>query len=283
MVSPQTPVTNLEKPGAEMSSSQIYTSDSPTSDRGRHLGRKIAIGALSLLLAVLGFQFAQGSGGAQAAESVGQCNGVDNTGGLGIVCEVTVVNNLNMETGVESSTVTVTECHGLANTTPSSCTGPTTTSYDTLTTTITQCNDSENGGGSSIICSVHVVNNITGGDAPTGATVNQCNGSGEGGGTEPTLDCNPYPATTSGATITQCNGSVNGGGGTARVHCSVVAGSTESAQLVMIINQCNASDNGGGSVATCSVDLTTYALPVTPESPEVPGSPPVQRPPVVSG
>jgi len=271
-----------------MSDSHIITSDGPATDRGRLTGKKVAIVMLSLLLAVLGFQFAQGSGGALAAESIGQCNGVDNTGGLGIVCEVTVVNNLNTETGVESSTVTITECHGLANTTPSSCTGPTTTSYDTLTTTISQCNDSANGGGSSIICTVHVVNNVTGGDAPTGVTVNQCNDSGGGGGTEPTLDCDPYPASTSGATITQCNGSVNGGGATTRVHCSVVAGSTESAQLVMTINQCNGSDNGGGSVATCSVDLTTNALPLAPEgpgtgTPQAPAPPTVGRPPVVSG
>mgnify|MGYP000137204180 CR=1 FL=1 len=284
-----------------MSDAIVSTTDSPQAGKGRRGGRTIAIGLLAMLVAVLGLQFVQGPDSALAAESVSQCNGVDNTGGLGLVCEVTVVNNLDLATGVESSTVTTTECHGAANSEPSSCVGPTVVSYDSLTTDVNQCNGSENGGGSSIICSVHVVNNITGGDAPTGASVNQCNGSGEGGGTEPTLNCDPYPATTSGATVTQCNGSVNGGGASIRVNCSVAADATESAQLLVTINQCNDSANGGGSVATCTTELTTNALPAqpegpgvpetpeqpegpgVPESPVVPGPPTGDLPPVVSG
>ncbi|MBA2756057.1 MAG: hypothetical protein H0U37_01255, partial [Chloroflexi bacterium] len=39
-------------------------------------------------------------------------NGVDNTGGLGLICEVTIVNTITQAGG--SATVTVRECHGAA-------------------------------------------------------------------------------------------------------------------------------------------------------------------------
>lgn len=234
----------------------------------------IAFSVLALVGVVLGAQWIAGSGTALAANTVAQCNGVDNSGGLGLTCEVTVTNTLDLATGVASSTVTITECHGDANTVPSSCIGPTTTSYDSLTTAVNQCNDAINGGGASIICTVHVINNIVGGASSTTATINQCVGSGEEG-TEPTLNCNPYPASTSGASITQCNGSVNGGGAPLRVTCTVVPGSTESAELMVLINQCNGSANGGGSIAICTTDLTTNALPANPG----PSGPPVDVPP----
>ena len=71
-----------------------------------------------------------------------------------------------------------------------------------------QCNNSINGGGGTLRCSVVITNNyvdVTPG--ATAATVNQCVGSGGG----ITVGCDPFPATTSGAAITQCNGSANGG------------------------------------------------------------------------
>jgi hypothetical protein len=46
---------------------------------------------------------------------VDQCNGTDNVGGQAVACDVTVTNNLDLGTGVTSSTVTVKECHGAAN------------------------------------------------------------------------------------------------------------------------------------------------------------------------
>ncbi|MGK2853832.1 MAG: hypothetical protein ACSLE3_06945 [Microbacteriaceae bacterium] len=232
-----------------------------------------------MLVAVLALAFGPVGGAAFAAQTVNQCNDVDNTGGLGLTCDVTVTNNLNLATGVESSTVTIKECHGVANTVPSSCVGPTTTSYNTLTTSVNQCNYAANGGGSSVICAVRIVNNITGGASPTAATINQCNGSGSGGGTEPTLNCDPYPASTTNATITQCNESVNGGGGTMRVTCTVVPGFTQSAQLAVTVNQCNNSANGGGSIATCTTELTTLALPAAVTTPPAPAP----KLPVVSG
>ena len=215
--------------------------------------------AAALVIAILGLTLAPSSGSASAAESITQCNGTDNTGGLGLNCDVTVINNLNTTTGVTSSVVTVKECHAAANTAPI-CTEPVTTSYDSLTTSVNQCNNAANGGGASVVCNVFVTNNISGAASTTltGATINQCNGSGAEG-TQPTLDCNPFPANTTGATITQCNGSVNGGGAAARVSCSVTP-STMSAQLPVSINQCNDTANGGGSLVTCTASLTNIAL-----------------------
>jgi hypothetical protein len=211
--------------------------------------------AAALLITVLGMTFAPSGGSASAAETIAQCNNVANTGGLGLNCDVTVTNNLNVTTGVASSTVTVKECHAAANTAPTCPTS--TTSYDALTTSVNQCNYAASGGGSSVICNVHVTNNITGAASTgvTGATVDQCNGSGAEG-SAPTLNCDPFPASTTGATITQCNGSVNGGGAADRVTCTVTP-STMSAQLPVPINQCNNTANGGGSVVTCTASATT--------------------------
>ena len=233
--------------------------------------RRVAILVVSVFVAVLALAFGPAGGAAFAAQPVAQCNNVDNTPGLGLTCDVTVTNNLNVATGVESSVVTIKECHGPANTVPSSCVGPTTTSYNTLTTSVNQCNDSENGAGASVICKVQVINNITGGTSPTAATINQCVGSGTGGGTQSTLNCDPFPATTSSASVTQCNGSANGGGAQNRVTCTVATGATESAQLAVTIDQCNRSANGGGAVVTCSTELTTLALEAAVKLPKVSG------------
>jgi hypothetical protein len=190
---------------------------------------------------------------AETTNSIDQCNGTDNVGGQGLNCEVTVTNNLNLDTGATTSTVTVKECHGAANT-AGACTN-TTTEDNTLTTSITQCDGSGKGGGGTEACSVIVINNMTGtaealatntSPPPTDVTVNQCNDSGTGGGTEPTTNCNPYPASTTGATITQCNGSGNGGGGTMRVTCTVTPGSTESSAIPISFDQGTLSGYGGG-------------------------------------
>ncbi|WP_146070627.1 hypothetical protein [Cryobacterium sp. M91] len=220
--------------------------------------KKVSVLAAALLIAVLGLTFAPSGGPAVAAQTIAQCNNVDNTGGLGLSCDVTVTNNLNVATGVASSTVIIKECHSAANTEPTCTTS--TTSYNALTTSVNQCNYAANGGGASVICNVSITNNITGASTTgvSGATVDQCNGSGAEG-TAPTLNCDPFPASTSGATITQCNGSTNGGGAPDRVTCTVPP-STMSAQLAVSINQCNNTANGGGSVVTCTASLTNIAL-----------------------
>ncbi|MFO7690044.1 MAG: hypothetical protein R6W83_05760 [Cryobacterium sp.] len=237
----------------------MFTPNRDGSTRAGTSLTRVFILAAALLVALLGLTFVPSGSPASAAQTIAQCNSVDNTGGLGLNCDVTVTNNLNVDTGVESSTVTVTECHGKANTAPI-CVEPVTTDYDSLTTSVSQCNDSANGGGASVVCNVVVTNNITGAATAgiTDATVDQCNGSGAEG-PEPTLDCGPFPASTTDATITQCNGTANGGGTALRVNCSVTP-STTSAQLPVSIDQCNDTANGGGSVVTCATSLTNVVL-----------------------
>jgi hypothetical protein len=191
-------------------------------------------------------------------------NGVDNTPGLGLICEVTVVNTITATGG--SATVTVRECHGAAGDPEAACT----TTTDVLTepvTAVTQCNDATNGGGGTLRCSVDVTNNFVGADpAATAATVNQCVGSGDG----ITTGCDPFPATTTGATITQCNGSANGG---TLVELTCTATGTESSALGVTINQCNGSTNGGGGLVICSANIENNAAAPSPAPSAGPTSP----------
>jgi hypothetical protein len=180
-------------------------------------------------------------------------NGVDNTPGLGVICEVTIVNTITPTGG--SATVTVRECHGAAGDPEAACT----TTTDTLTapvTAVTQCNDATNGGGGTLRCSVSVTNNYVVDPAPTAVTVNQCVGSGDG----ITIGCDPFPATTTGAAITQCNGSANGG---TLVELTCTATGTESDGLAVTINQCNGSTNGGGALVICSANVENNLLAPT--------------------
>lgn len=215
------------------------------------------------------------TGAAIIPPSVNQCNGSDNVGGQAVACVVTVTNNLDLTTGATSSTVTTNDCHGAAGA-PPTCTTTTTTSNQ-LVSSITQCDGSGNGGGSTVTCAVHIVNNITGATTLAPVTVNQCIGSGTGGVSPsgPTLLCSPTGATT-GADITQCDGSGNGGGAPIRVQCTVTP-STQASALPVSVNQCNQSGNGGGGLVTCSVSVVNNLLPVVAVPP---GSNPVGPPPV---
>ena len=194
---------------------------------------------------------------APASAAVNQCNGIANVGGQEVDCTVTIINNLNLATGVATSTVTTQVCTGAAG--APTCAAPTTTTSGQLTTSVNQCNGTGDGGGSTVKCTVTITNNITGTASTTGATVNQCNGSGTGGGTQPTVNCDPFPASTTNATITQCNSSGNGGGGTMRVTCTV-GPSTQTSALPVTVNQCNNSGNGGGGTVTCSTSITTNII-----------------------
>jgi hypothetical protein len=192
-------------------------------------------------------------------------NGVDNTGGLGLICRVTIVNTIT-STGGKSRTV-VQECHGAAGAPTASCSTKTWL-MNRLVTRVNQCNDSINGGGGTLRCSVHVTNNFVGSKPNTpAATVNQCVGSGGG----ITKDCDPFPANTTGAAITQCNGSANGGT-LVGLRCSATG--TRAAGGVRI-NQCNGSANGGGALVICSASIvnrvvssdTTTSSGTTPNAP----------------
>ena len=201
---------------------------------------------------------ATGASAATIAATTTCSNGVDNTPGLGLICEVTVVNTITAGGG--TATVTVRECHGAAGDPEAACT----TTTDDLTepvTAVTQCNDATNGGGGTLRCSVDVTNNFVGADpAATAATVNQCVGSGDG----ITTGCDPFPATTTGATITQCNGSANGG---TLVELTCTATGTESSALGVTINQCNGSTNGGGGLVICSANIENNAVAAPSASP----------------
>lgn len=168
------------------------------------------------------------------ARSVACGNSVDNSGGLGLICEITVANAL------ATATVTVRECHGAAGAPSAACT------VDVMTVTgnvthISQCNGSANGGGATMRCSV----SVTGGGGSS-LTVNQCVGSGDG----LTAGCAPL-ATASGADIVQCNGSANGG-----TLVGLLCTASGPGQGVTV-DQCNGSGNGGGGLVVCSTTMRT--------------------------
>ena len=178
-------------------------------------------------------------------------NGEDNTGGLGLICQVSIVNRFNSSGG--SAEVTVRECHGAAGTPEAACT-TTTQSLTQPVTNVTQCNASINGGGGTLRCNVWVINNFFGLSPGVGAvTVNQCVGSGDGIAN----NCDPFPATTTGATVTQCNGSANGGT-LVRLECTATG--TQPSSGGVTINQCNGSANGGGALVICSTRITTNII-----------------------
>jgi hypothetical protein len=181
-------------------------------------------------------------------------NGIPNTAGLGLICEVTVNNTITAAGG--SATVTVRECHGAAGDPTAACA----TTTNTLTSpviVVRQCNSALNGGGATVRCSVRVRNHFIGvSPGLRNATVNQCVGSGDGIAN----NCDPFPATTTSATITQCNGSANGG---TLVNLQCTAAGRTSSALRVRINQCNGSANGGGALVICSANIanTVTGLP----------------------
>jgi hypothetical protein len=212
------------------------------------LSRSIAITltAAALLLGSLSI-----AGSVSAATKVAPtttcANGMDNTGGLGLICQVTVVNTITSSGG--TSRTTVRECHGAAGDPTASC-RTTVWNMSRPVTNVTQCNDSINGGGGTLRCSVKVTNNFVGrATGATAATVNQCVGSGGGIANA----CSPFPASTTSATITQCNGSANGG---TLVQLKCTASGTKPSSNGVRINQCNGSANGGGALVICSTSIT---------------------------
>ena len=187
--------------------------------------------------------------------------GLGDLGGRGLICEVTVVNTITASGG--TATVTVRECLGSAGA-PTDGSGGAgfacTTKTATLTqpvTAVTQCNNSTNGGGGTLQCSVKITNNFVGiSPGETTATVNQCIGSGASGTVGLNIKCNPTGAAT-GAAVTQCNGSANGG---TLVGLTCTATGTKPSSHGVKINQCNGSANGGGALVICSASITNKAV-----------------------
>lgn len=186
-----------------------------------------------------------------ASLAINQCNGINNTPGLTTSCSVTVVNTLTDDPATTGSVSTVN--------------GVTTTSTD-IVTSVTQCNTSSRGGGGTLQCSVHIINNIamSGPGAAATATISQCNGNQPDGlGTAPNT-CNPVANAGSGATIFQCNNRTGDGGGLVTAapdfsHCS--ASGTVSSSLPVTVNQCNEdAADGGGARVNCSTTITTNVV-----------------------
>jgi hypothetical protein len=191
-------------------------------------------------------------------------NGVGNTGGLGRICQVTITNRITASGS--SARVTVRECHGAAGHPEAACTVRISNLHAAVTH-VTQCNDSINGGGGTLRCSVKVTNNFVNmATGATGATVNQCVGSGGG----ITTKCDPFPATTTGATVTQCNGSANGGT-LVGLRCTVTG--TKPSSHGVRINQCNGSANGGGALVICSASIVNHRVSASDSSGSSGGSP----------
>ncbi|MEP6480980.1 MAG: hypothetical protein ABJA94_03120 [Rhodoglobus sp.] len=246
-----------------------FISESSGDPRRRSLFPRIAAVAGALFLAIF-LALTVGVGGASAADL--QCGGIDNVGGQGISCSVTVVNNLDLNDPTQTfSTVTLSSCAGFAGPVLGGTCGPvttTTTTTTTLTTSVDQCNGSGNGGGGVVYCTVDVLNQITGTSAaPVAATVNECIGSATGvapvgfacdtftdPAAAPPAAVTTDPAT---ATVVQCGGSGNTDGSV--VDCSVATGSTIAAGTILpvTVNQCNGSGNGNGGVVICRVRINT--------------------------
>jgi len=210
----------------------------------------ISLTAVALLLGSLSIASSV-SAATNIAPTTTCANSIDNTPGLGLICEVTVVNTITA-TGGRSST-TVRECHGAAGDPTAAC-QTTVKNLRRLVTTVNQCNDAINGGGGTLRCNVMVTNNFVGrSTGATAATVNQCVGSGDGIANE----CDPFPASTTNATITQCNGSANGG---TLVQLKCTATGTKPSSNGVRINQCNGSANGGGALVICSTNISNHRI-----------------------
>jgi hypothetical protein len=110
-----------------------------------------------------------------AVTGVTQCNGSINGGGGTLLCSVFVTNNF-VGFNPSVTAVTVNQCVGSVTTGTVMVCSP----YPATTTgaTITQCNGSGNGGGTSLTCTASGTQS-----AGLVVKINQCNGSTNGGGT----------------------------------------------------------------------------------------------------
>ena len=218
------------------------------------LSRSLAISLTAAALLLGSLSIAGSVSAATKVASTTTCaNGMDNSGGLGLICQVTIVNTFTTK-GATSKT-TVRECHGAAGDPTASC-KTTVWNMSRAVTVVNQCNDSINGGGGTLRCSVKVTNNFVGrGAGASTSTKNQCVGSGDGVANE----CDPFPASTTNATITQCNGSANGG---TLVQLKCTATGTKPSSNGVRINQCNGSANGGGALVICSTNISNHRITV---------------------
>lgn len=114
----------------------------------------------------------------QLIHTVNQCNDSINVGGGNTICTVTVNNHITGSTTAYPATVN--QCVGSGASTELDCVPL----QNTTDATVTQCNNSGNGGGADVHCRVNPSATATK-DVPI--SVNQCNYSSNGGGS--TVEC----------------------------------------------------------------------------------------------
>lgn len=227
--------------------------------RGRRLRFLAAIFTVSLMAAGVSAVVLTPNTASAAPIPVSQCNGVFNTGGLSVICTVTIVNTLTDSPTTTGSVITMTD-H----------TGATTVQTSTdIVISVNQCNSSARGSGGTLQCYVTIINNIAMNGAATAgtATISQCNGNQPDGlGSTAPLDhsCSPVANTGTGATIFQCNNRTGNGGGLVNAppnfsHCT--ASGSVSSSLPITVNQCNEdSADGGGGQVDCRTTITTNVV-----------------------
>jgi hypothetical protein len=233
----------------------------------RSLVVAVAAGTAVASLALIGLSTATvASAAPTGAPGVSQCNPPETpiAPALQETCIVTVVNTTSAS-GATSSTTTTSSCLAAPGVYSPSCPlslgpnlGPivTTTSSNQLVTSVNQCNNITEVGGSNVYCNVNVINDVPVGTSTAAVTVDQCIGSA----TTSTENCNPTSSTT-GATVTQCNGSATGGGnyaGQFAVGCTVTGGTSA---LPVTVTQCNLTAIGAGSSVTCGTTYTNNFVP----------------------
>ena len=211
----------------------------------------IALTAAALLLGSLSI-----AGSVSAATKVAPtttcANGMDNSGGLGLICQVTIVNTSPprvQHRGPRSASVTArpvtrrprAQTHGLEH-------EPRRSRSSTSATTRSMA-----AAGRSAAASRSPTTSSGAAPARRPSTKNQCVGSGDGIANE----CDPFPASTTNATITQCNGSANGG---TLVQLKCTATGTKSSAASVRVNQCNGSANGGGALVICSANISNHRI-----------------------
>ena len=131
------------------------------------------------------------------------------------------------------------------------CTGDITNSNDS-SNAVHQCNNSDNGGGSATVCTVDIVNNISG-DAPapaTALTLDQCNGSRPGRRSQ---HHRLHPELAGFAR----RDPVQRLGRWWRRDLGLHRIRYDQRRIPVTVDQCNGSENGGGSTVTCSTTITT--------------------------
>ena len=195
-------------------------------------------------------------------------NGMDNTPGLGLICEVTIANTF--AAGGGSAIVTVRECHGAAGAPEALC-GTQITVLTEPVTAVTQCNNSAWGGGSTLRCTVEITNSFTDASPGVPITVTQCNTSSQGGGS--TVDCSvqitnnlPGSGPMASQSVSQCN--LTGAGGGSFVNCTVRITNNftdiDPGTTAFGVTQCDDSASGGGSFVRCSAQVSNTFPDVSP-------------------